>query len=608
MKAILFINTSKIEREFTKGGRRLKGSKRKKREKVVRKKSSIKLTAWWHNLKIGYKFGVAFTFTILLFCLSAFIIFIQLFNISNEMKEVKKSGEQSILITEIASVFNQLGSEISIYIQDSNGKHVTSFQDLSKQYDELSKELKPSLTTIELQLYNKVGENKQKLTTLFDDKVFPAVVSANKLSSIESSQEAEQIIKDTVRQLDQLRANIKVKSDRSITAANSNVSGTIVVLLVSIVASTIIAILSLVMIGRNIGKQLKNLVIISNRVADGNLKVEEIEIKGQDEIGLLSKSLNIMNSSLRSMIREITTVSDQVASKSSELMISSSEVKAASQQIASTVQELSTGAEEQAHSSTQLAKMMEEYAGKIQTANQNGSQINESSQHVLEMTKKGHEFMNASTEQMNKINSIMEFSVEKVKGLDEQTKQISTLVKVIRDIADQTNLLALNAAIEAARAGEHGRGFAVVADEVRKLAEQVSHSVKDITDIVNSIQKESNSVARVLLDGYSQVDEGANQIQVTGQTFEDIHDAVTVMVERIRSISENLDIIAGSTVEINLSIDNIAAVSEQSAAGIEQTSASVQQTNSSMETISDHSELLSDLASRLNTLISKFKL
>ncbi|MFS0824072.1 HAMP domain-containing methyl-accepting chemotaxis protein [Bacillus sp. 1P02SD] len=586
----------------------MKGSKRKKGEKTIRKKSPFKLTGWWHNLKIGYKYGVAFTFTILLFCLSALIIFIQLFTISNEMEEVKKSGDQSILITEIASVFNQLGSEISIYIQDSNGKHVTAFQDLSKQYDELSEELKPSLTTIELQLYNKVGENKQKLTTLFDDKVFPAVVSADKLSSIESSQEAEQIIKDTVRQLDQLRANIKVKSDRSITAANSNVSGTIVVLLVSIVASTIIAILSLVIIGRSIGKQLKKLVIVSNRIADGNLKVDEIDVKGQDEIGLLSKSLNVMNASLRSMIREITTVSDQVASKSSELMISSSEVKAASQQIASTVQELSTGAEEQAHSSTQLAKMMEEYAGKIQSANQNGSQINESSQNVLEMTKKGHEFMNASTEQMNKINSIMEYSVEKVKGLDEQTKQISTLVKVIRDIADQTNLLALNAAIEAARAGEHGRGFAVVADEVRKLAEQVSHSVKDITEIVNSIQQESNSVARVLLDGYSQVDEGAKQIQVTGQTFEDIHGAVTAMVERIRSISENLEIIAGSTVEINLSIDNIAAVSEQSAAGIEQTSASVQQTNSSMETISDHSELLSDLSSRLNTMISKFKL
>lgn len=162
------------------------------------------------------------------------------------------------MITEIASVFNQLGSEISIYIQDSNGKHVTAFQDLSKRYDKLSDELKPSLTTIELQHYNKVGENKQKLTTLFDEKVFPAVVSANKLSSIEASKEAEQIIKDTVRQLDQMRANMKVKSERAITVANSNVTGTAIVLLVSIVISTIIAILSLVIIGRNIGKQLKN--------------------------------------------------------------------------------------------------------------------------------------------------------------------------------------------------------------------------------------------------------------------------------------------------------------------------------------------------------------
>jgi methyl-accepting chemotaxis protein len=586
----------------------LKGSKREKRKKNVHKKSPTKLAAWWHNLKIGYKYGVAFTITILLFCLSALIIFVQLYHVNNEMKEVKKSGEQSIMITEIASVFNQLGSEISIYIQDSNGKHVTAFQDLSKRYDELSEELEPSLTPIELQHYNKVGENKQKLTTLFDEKVFPAVVSANKLSSIEASREAEQIIKDTVRQLDQLRANMKVKSERAITVANSNVTGTAIVLLVSIVISTIIAILSLVIIGRNIGKQLKKLVGISNRIAEGNLNVDVIQVKGHDEIGLLSKSLNVMNESLRSMIREITTVSEQVTTKSSELMISSSEVKAASQQIASTVQELSTGAEEQANSSTQLAKMMDDYAEKIQTANQSGIQINESSQNVLEMTKKGHEYMSASTEQMNKINSIMQFSVEKVKGLDEQTKQISTLVKVIRDIADQTNLLALNAAIEAARAGEHGRGFAVVADEVRKLAEQVSHSVKDITEIVNSIQTESNSVAVGLLNGYSQVDEGSKQIQITGQTFKDIYDAVTDMVERIQTISENLDTIASNTVEMNVSIDNIAAVSEQSAAGVEQTSASVQQTTSTMETISDHSELLSQLANRLNTMITRFKL
>ncbi|WP_449539561.1 methyl-accepting chemotaxis protein [Ferdinandcohnia sp. Marseille-Q9671] len=590
----------------------MKGSNKKKREKTKRisgSKKQSKVATRWHNLKIGHKYGIAFSLTILLFCISAFTIFTQLNKVSNEMKEVEKSGDNSILITEMASVFNQLGSEISIYIQDGSGKHVTAFKELSGQYDNLSNTLKPAIKTSELeQLFDKVDSNKQELTALFDDKVFPAVIASSKLDSVAASQEADKLISETVKQLAQLRKIMKMDSDESIENANANVTGTLIVLLVSIVISSLIAILSLVLIGRSIGKQLTSLIGVSNQIAEGNLQVPTIDVKGRDEIGLLSTSLNVMNNNLKSMIHEISTVSDQVTTKSSELMISSSEVKAASEQIASTVQELSTGAEEQAHSSTQLAKMMEEYVGEIQTANQNGSQINESSQHVLEMTKKGHEFMNASTEQMNKINSIMKYSVDKVKGLDEQTKQITTLVKVIRDIADQTNLLALNAAIEAARAGEHGRGFAVVADEVRKLAEQVSHSVTDITDIVNSIQKESNSVAETLQNGYSQVDEGAKKIEVTGQTFEDIYEAVTKMVERIQTISVNLETIASNTAEMNLSIDNIAAVSEQSAAGIEQTSASVQQTNSSMETISDHSELLSDLANRLNTMISRFKI
>ncbi|MCH1627561.1 methyl-accepting chemotaxis protein [Ferdinandcohnia quinoae] len=588
----------------------MKGLKGKKRQDKTKDVSiSVKGFKWWHNLKVGYKYGVAFSITTILFCISAVIIFFQLYNVKTLMVEVEESGGHSVLVTEMAGVFNQLGSEISLYIQDSNGKHVVAFEDLSKEYDELAKQLKPAINTKELeQLFKQVDSNKNKLTDLFDEEVFPAVKAANFLDSTKASKAADETINSTVGILDQLRRIMKNESETAVNSANTNVSGTILVLLISIIVSTGFAIMCIMLIGKSLGRQFKKLIGISNSIAEGNLNVKKIQIKGNDEIGLLSNALNVMSESLSSMIREISSVSTQVSSKSSELMLSSGEVKAASQQVASTVQELSTGAEEQAHTSTLLAKMMDEYSKKINAANDDGSQVRISSLQVLELTQKGNKYMDDSTDQMSKINEIMESSVARVKGLDEQTKQISTLVKVIRDIADQTNLLALNAAIEAARAGDQGRGFAVVADEVRKLAEQVSHSVADITHIVGSIQSESNSVANSLQNGYREVDEGTKQIKVTGQTFKDINLAVSTMVERIQDISEHLDSVAQTTVEMNTSVDNIAAVSEQSAAGIEQTSASVQQTNSSMEQISDHAELLSSLADQLDNMISRFRL
>ncbi|WP_412151020.1 methyl-accepting chemotaxis protein [Bacillus methanolicus] len=272
------------------------------------------------------------------------------------------------------------------------------------------------------------------------------------------------------------------------------------------------------------------------------------------------------------------------------------------------MQELAGGAEEQANSATGLARMMEDYLLKVKKASDSGMMIQSASNDVLLMTKDGDQLMRESQQQMERINEIMKLSVKKVQGLDEKTKQISKLVQVIQEIANQTNLLALNAAIEAARAGEHGRGFAVVADEVRKLAEQVSFSVSDITKIVKGIQIESNNVVSSLQAGYKQVEEGTGQIEITGQTFQKIYEAVSLMAEKVNDISNSMEQLAKSSVEMNRSIENVASVSEQSAAGIEEASASITQTNFSLEEISNNSQSLSKLAEQLNAMIRKFKL
>jgi methyl-accepting chemotaxis protein len=297
-----------------------------------------------------------------------------------------------------------------------------------------------------------------------------------------------------------------------------------------------------------------------------------------------------------------------VNNHSIELSESANEVKNSSEQIAITMQELSSGSETQANHAGRLSEVMVEFTRKVNEANESGKNIATSSSHVLEMSSEGSELMVSTTEQMIQINNRVKNTFDKIQDLDEQSQKINKLVDVIKDIADQTNLLALNAAIEAARAGEHGRGFAVVADEVRKLSVGVAHSVKDITSIVKNIQHEFGNVIESLKDGYTDVEKGTNKMQMTSEKFIQIQSAVTYMVQDMEMITGNLQEMATETKEMNSSIQDIAAISEESAAGIQETSAGTEETSSLMEEVTSSSEQLKIQAGELNKLVNQFKI
>lgn len=597
---------NKIHKKKQDNRKKTKKVKVKKGDGLISKLNNISL---WKKLKLGQKYGVALFITIGLFTISTIITFVLLTVANLKMDTVEDTGDKAILISEATALFHHKGSTIGNFIIDTNPKHLSTFNELTEQFNQVKEEITPALSTSKTkQLFAEIDEKDKEITSIFHDVIVPKVKLQHVRDYRLGKLQTDNLIAETVSKLDSLSAILKKEQKTAVHSAQAGLITTLIVLGVSILISAALGILSILIIGRIISSKLGQLVHLSNEIAAGNLNVELVEYDGRDEIAELSKATNSMKERLQAMIQEISAVSSYVTEKSGELNIAANEVKSASQQGASAMQELTSGTEEQANSASSLAEMMDGYLLKVEQATESGALIKEASNEVLSMTKSGNTLMRESQEQMAVINDIMKTSVTRVNGLDEQTKQISKLVQVIHDIASQTNLLALNAAIEAARAGEHGRGFAVVADEVRKLAEQVSLSVADITTIVKGIQTESNNVVSALQTGYSQVEKGTGQIQLTGETFQKIYIAVDLMSKNVNEISINLEQVSENSTIMNQSIENIASVSEESVAGIEQTSATMTQTNHSMEEISDSAQSLSELADQLNAMISKFKL
>ncbi|EGQ25746.1 methyl-accepting chemotaxis protein [Sporosarcina newyorkensis 2681] len=545
------------------------------------------------------------TVVILIVLLGVYIVYT--LNHSNNLTKAVLDKELPLLIID-----EQLSLDMANQLAASRGFILTgddSFKELFNSYTEKSENRQSSLkklggTQESINLFERTVEWRNFVT----EQVFAEYERGNEeeaLRNVMSMTDEARSLMSSYEEAAKNRENFIIDLEKNMLANGKTtlliVTGVIVLVILLSIATAIIT-------ANSISRPLR---IVMNRmklITSGDLSSEPMETHLKDEIGQLIASTNEMSASTRHLLDEINHVAETVSTQSEELTQSANEVKAGTAQIAITMEDLANGTESQADNATILSSSMETFVAKVMEANENGMHVQKSSTSVLEMTNQGSELMNSSSKQMAVIDQIVHDAVVKVEGLDQHTQEISELVSVIQDIAGQTNLLALNAAIEAARAGEHGKGFAVVADEVRKLAEQSSSSVTNITDIVNRIQNESRTVTDSLQHGYKEVEEGTSQIKQTGETFDKISTAVTEMANRIHSIAEDLNDISANGQEMRSSIEEIAAITEQSAAGVEETSASSEQASSAMEEVANNSNDLAKLAEELNLLMQRFKL
>lgn len=246
-------------------------------------------------------------------------------------------------------------------------------------------------------------------------------------------------------------------------------------------------------------------------------------------------------------------------------------------------------------------------AGEVKRITDAAISVTHTSQQASERSLEGNKAIQTAINQMNSINHTVEELSEVVEGLGQRSTQIGNIIEVITGIAEQTNLLALNAAIEAARAGEHGRGFAVVADEVRKLAEQSSGSAQQIADLIAAIQAETAKAVTSMESATQEVREGIQLVHGAGESFGHIQGSVGEVAQQIDSVASSAEKLKAGMDGVMDVIRQIAHIANETASGSQNVSAATEEQLAAMEEIASSAEALSKMMEELNDLVQRFK-
>jgi methyl-accepting chemotaxis protein len=346
---------------------------------------------------------------------------------------------------------------------------------------------------------------------------------------------------------------------------------------------------------------------VANQVAAGDLRVEELTSARKDEIGQLMRSVNTMVVSLRELIGRVTDGAQQVAQSADDLTASTEQTTLTTEQITTSIQEVAVGSENIVESATTAYQLIDEMSHGIGRIAETAVVVAEASMETTHEAERGNESVQRAVEQMDQIRETVHGSAEAFRVLEQRSHEIEKIVEVITGIANQTNLLALNAAIEAARAGEHGKGFAVVADEVRKLAEQSGESAGQIIQLIQTIQEETTRAVGSMDEVIKEVESGTQVVHEAGDAFGRILLMAKQVSDQIQDVTASSEEMTANSYQVAQAVAGMTETAKTSAGNAETVAAASEQQLATIEEISASSETLSKLAHELQELVGKFK-
>jgi methyl-accepting chemotaxis protein len=536
------------------------------------------------SLKIGSKLLIGFGIGSLLLVICSMIGIFALSDGSGQLSEVqavnKVRGDVSSILTYAASISDQIKA---LALTDDAAER----QKMLEEIGELRKAYKAKLEAIAKNSGTEEGKSlfaklQEALVTgkVTNQKLIESAMTGDRAAFIEiyknEGKFAFEKVRDAGKNLDAYYNTLA--ASRTEEAIHSSNRAKLILLICSAVALAVSFIISLTF-SAAITRPIRECVEIADRIAEGDLTVV-IDSRGNDETAQLMRAMHNMLSRMRDAIGAMTTASREVSSAAVDLHTTSRGMVTGAEEVVAQSGSVATAGEQMAATSNDIAHSCHMTAQNAERAN--------------DAALEGAQVVKRSIAAMEAIADRVKTASKTVDSLGGRSEQIGQIVGTIEDIADQTNLLALNAAIEAARAGEQGRGFAVVADEVRALAERTTRATREIGEMIKAIQKETGDAVDAMNQGVSEVENGTVEVEKSGRALESILEQIGSVTEQANQIATAAEEQTATTSEISHNMQRITDIVEQSAAGAQQTDQAASQ--------------LTRLAEELHRNVGRFRL
>ncbi|AJH00394.1 chemotaxis protein [Clostridium beijerinckii] len=568
---------------------------------------------WFKNLKISHKLISTFTFISILVCIVGFIGLYNMNIINNNATSMHDYNLASINnlttlkqnISDIRSDLLKLAYQRNVSEKDTVKKDI---KDLIDENNDLIKIYESTLISeSEKPAFSNLKENFNKYVDL-SNSIIKYVDENNFSEADENYSKVTETRKNIYLSMDELIKNNVNQADASYSENNSTFKRSLYITISIILISLLLAVILGLSISFMISKQVKRVLIFAEALGSGDL-TKTITVDSKDEIGDLSMALNNAKENIQNLIVEIMNSSSDISATSEELSATTEEIASKMEIVNESTEHISKGVQDLSATTEEVTASTEEISSAI---NSIAKDAENSLVSVNEIKERAYNIRNKSSKNIEESNLIYDKNRLNILESIENSKIVSEvriMANSIGSIAEQTNLLALNAAIEAARAGEHGKGFAVVADEVRKLAEQSSNAVYNIQTMVSQVEASVESLSKsgqdVLEFMADNVKPNYELLMNTGIQYEKDSEFISNIIDKSASSSKQMDEVI---MQISGAIQNVSSVAQESASNTEEILNSITEVTFALSDVTKSAQSQAELSQKLNEMIQRFKI